>query len=70
MTKGPDLLAAALESESVEKNVDVIESLHGSKRQAGFVAETYGRLTGKPGIYISTLGPGTLNFCFISKVPS
>jgi acetolactate synthase-1/2/3 large subunit len=70
MTKGSDLLAAALENESVEKNVDVVESLHGSKRPAGFVAETYGRLTGKPGICISTLGPGTLNFCFISKALS
>jgi thiamine pyrophosphate-dependent acetolactate synthase large subunit-like protein len=32
-----------------------------------FIAETYGRLMGKPGICISVLAPGVLNFCFISK---
>ena len=60
-------------------NLDVVESLHGSKNEpivtrheqpTAFVAATYGRLTGKPGVYISTLGPGVLNFCFISKVLS
>jgi thiamine pyrophosphate-dependent enzyme len=75
MTKGSDLLLARLEREDVEENV--VESLRGSKREpivtryewpTGFVAETYGRLTGKPGICISAPGPGTLNFCFISKV--
>jgi acetolactate synthase-1/2/3 large subunit len=54
--------------------VDVVESLHGSKTRheqpAAFMAVTYGRLTGKPGVCISTLGPGVLNFCFISKVLS
>ena len=79
MTKGSDLLVAALENEGVEQifgvpgeeNLDVIESLHGSKIQlvvtrheqaAAFMAATYGRLTGKPGICLSTLGPGALNF--------
>jgi thiamine pyrophosphate-dependent acetolactate synthase large subunit-like protein len=28
----------------------------------------YGWLTCKPGVCISTLGPGMLHFCFISKV--
>ena len=60
-------------------NLDVVESLHDSKSElvvprheqpAAFVAATYGRLTGKPGVCISTLGPGVLNFCFISKVLS
>ena len=35
-----------------------------------FTAATYGRLTDKPGVCISTLGPGMLHFCFISKVLS
>ena len=49
----------------------MVESLHGSKiklivtrheQAAAFMAATYGRLTGKPGVCISTLGPGALNF--------
>ena len=32
------------------------------EQPAGFMAATYGRLTGKPGVCISTLGPGALNF--------
>jgi Thiamine pyrophosphate enzyme, N-terminal TPP binding domain len=77
MSKRSDPLIAAPENECVErifghpveKNLDGVESLHGSKvEQAPFMAVTYGRLTGKPGVCISTLGPGTLNFCFISKV--
>ena len=60
-------------------HLDVVESLRGSKSElfvtqyeqpAAFTAATYGRLTGKPGVCISTLGPGMLNFCFISKVLS
>jgi hypothetical protein len=35
-----------------------------------FTAATYGRLTGKPGVCISTLGPGMLHFYFISQVLS
>jgi acetolactate synthase I/II/III large subunit len=79
MMKGSDLLVAALENEGVdrifgvpgEENLDVIESLRGSKIQlvltrheqaAGFMAATHGRLTGRPGVCISTLGPGALNF--------
>jgi len=54
-----------------EENLDVVESLRNSKIQliitrheqaAAFMAATYGRLTGKPGVCISTLGPGALNF--------
>jgi acetolactate synthase-1/2/3 large subunit len=54
-----------------EENLDVVESLRNSKIQliltrheqaAGFMAATQGRLTGKPGVCLSTLGPGALNF--------
>jgi acetolactate synthase I/II/III large subunit len=53
-----------------EENLDVVESLRVSKielvvtrheQSAAFLAATYGRLTGKPGVCISTLGPGALN---------
>src|SRR5580658_11164137 len=54
-----------------EENLDVVESLRNSSIQlvitrheqaASFMAATYGRLTGKPGVCIATLGPGALNF--------
>lgn len=78
MTKGSDLLVAALENEGVdrifgipgEENLDVVESLRTSAIQliltrheqaAAFMAATYGRLTGKPGVCLTTLGPGALN---------
>src|ERR1700676_2584302 len=53
-----------------EENLDVVESLRNSKielivtrheQAAAFMAATYGRLTGRPGVCISTLGPGALN---------
>jgi acetolactate synthase I/II/III large subunit len=53
-----------------EENLDVVESLRTSsielvltrhEQPAAFMAATYGRLTGKPGVCISTLGPGALN---------
>src|ERR1700749_903541 len=53
-----------------EENLDVLESLRGSKiklvvtrheQAAGFMAATYGRLTGRPGVCLTTLGPGALN---------
>jgi len=53
-----------------EENLDVVESLRNSKIElvltrheqgAAFMAATYGRLTGKPGVCITTLGPGALN---------
>src|SRR5579863_7454276 len=55
-----------------EENLAVVEALRGSKielvltrheQAAAFMAATYGRLTGKPGVCLSTLGPGALNFC-------
>jgi acetolactate synthase-1/2/3 large subunit len=78
MTKGSDLLVAALENEGVdrifgipgEENLDVVESLRKSsielvltrhEQAAAFMAATYGRLTGKPGVCLTTLGPGALN---------
>src|SRR3984957_16444762 len=54
-----------------EENLDVVESIRKSSIQlvitrheqaASFMAATYGRLTGKPGVCIATLGPGALNF--------
>jgi acetolactate synthase-1/2/3 large subunit len=53
-----------------EENLDVLESLRGStikliltrhEQSAAFMAATYGRLTGKPGVCLTTLGPGALN---------
>jgi acetolactate synthase-1/2/3 large subunit len=78
VTKGSDLLVAALENEGVqcifalpgEENLDVLESLRRSKiklvltrheQAAGFMAATYGRLTGRAGVCLTTLGPGALN---------
>ncbi|PIF03857.1 MAG: acetolactate synthase large subunit [Arcobacter sp.] len=54
-----------------EENLDFLESLRTSKiklvltrheQGAGFMAATYGRLTGKVGVCIATLGPGATNF--------
>jgi acetolactate synthase-1/2/3 large subunit len=54
-----------------EENLDVVESLRQShielvltrhEQAAAFMAATHGRLTGRPGVCISTLGPGALNF--------
>ena len=54
-----------------EENLDFLESLRSSnikliltrhEQGAGFMAATYGRLTGKPGVCLSTLGPGATNF--------
>jgi len=53
-----------------EENLDVVEALRTSSIQlvvtrheqaAAFMAATYGRLTGRPGVCLSTLGPGALN---------
>jgi acetolactate synthase-1/2/3 large subunit len=54
-----------------EENLDVVESLRQSsiklvltrhEQAAAFMAATHGRLTGRAGVCISTLGPGALNF--------
>lgn len=54
-----------------EENLDLLESLANSRikliltrheQAAGFMAATYGRLTGKAGVCLSTLGPGATNF--------
>ncbi|NOX42121.1 MAG: acetolactate synthase large subunit [Gammaproteobacteria bacterium] len=54
-----------------EENLDFLNALIDSKikliltrheQAAGFMASTYGRLTGKPGVCLSTLGPGATNF--------
>ena len=53
-----------------EENLFVVEALRKSwiklvvtrhEQAAAFMAATYGRLTGKPGVCITTLGPGALN---------
>jgi acetolactate synthase-1/2/3 large subunit len=53
-----------------EENLDLLESLRNSsikliltrhEQGAGFMAATYGRLTGKVGVCLSTLGPGATN---------
>jgi acetolactate synthase I/II/III large subunit len=53
-----------------EENLDVVESLRKSRielvltrheQAAAFMAATHGRLTGRAGVCISTLGPGALN---------
>ncbi len=54
-----------------EENLDFLNSLRDSRirliltrheQAAGFMAATYGRLTGKAGVCLSTLGPGATNF--------
>jgi len=53
-----------------EENLDTVESMRNSsielvltrhEQSAAFMAATYGRLTGRPGVCMSTLGPGALN---------
>ncbi|WP_151702372.1 acetolactate synthase large subunit [Nitrincola alkalilacustris] len=53
-----------------EENIDFLNSLKNStirfiltrhEQGAGFMAATYGRLTGKPGVCLATLGPGATN---------
>ena len=53
-----------------EENLDVVESLRTSsielvlvrhEQSAAFMAATHGRLTGRPGVCMATLGPGALN---------
>ncbi len=53
-----------------EENLDVVEALRRSsiklvvtrhEQAAAFMAATHGRLTGRPGVCLSTLGPGALN---------
>ena len=53
-----------------EENLDLLNSLKNStikliltrhEQGAGFMAATYGRLTGSPGICLATLGPGATN---------
>jgi len=54
-----------------EENLAFLEALRTStikliltrhEQAAGFMAATYGRLTGKPGVCLATLGPGATNF--------
>ena len=54
-----------------EENLDLLEAIRKSdielvltrhEQGAGFMAATYGRLTGKAGVCLATLGPGATNF--------
>eukprot|EP01036_Dinobryon_divergens_P054294 gene54294-72557_t len=54
-----------------EENLDLLDSLRSSsirlvltrhEQGAAFMAATYGRLTGKVGVCMATLGPGATNF--------
>jgi acetolactate synthase-1/2/3 large subunit len=54
-----------------EENLDFLESRRNSsielvltrhEQAAAFMAATHGRLTGRPGVCLATLGPGALNF--------
>jgi acetolactate synthase-1/2/3 large subunit len=54
-----------------EENLDLVESLRSSsirlvitrhEQGAGFMAATFGRLTGRTGVCLATLGPGATNF--------
>src|SRR3984957_18816705 len=53
-----------------EETLDIVESLRRSRikliltrheQAAAFMAATHGRLTGRPGVCLATLGPGALN---------
>jgi acetolactate synthase-1/2/3 large subunit len=53
-----------------EENMDLLDALPGSsirfvmtrhEQGAAFMADMYGRLTGKTGVCLSTLGPGATN---------
>jgi acetolactate synthase-1/2/3 large subunit len=53
-----------------EENLDLLDSFSRSsirlvltrhEQTAGFMAATYGRLTGKTGVCLATLGPGATN---------
>jgi acetolactate synthase-1/2/3 large subunit len=67
-----------------EENLDVMDDIHLSgmefvltrhEQAAAFMAETVGRLTGRPGVCLSTLGPGATNLvsgvadAYLSNLP-
>ena len=67
-----------------EENLDLLKSLESSsvefisvrhEQAAAFMADAYGRLTGKAGVCLSTLGPGATNLCtgiadaFLDRAP-
>ena len=67
-----------------EENIDFLESLRQSdikfiltrhEQGAGFMADVYGRLTGKAGVCLATLGPGATNLitpvadAFLDRAP-
>ena len=63
-----------------EENLDLLESLRHSQQiklilsrheqAAGFMAATYGRLTGKTGVCMATLGPGRPTSSLLRPMPN
>ena len=65
--KASDLFVKALETEGVEyileyqeRKIQIFLTRH--EQAAGFMAASYGRLTGKAGVCLATLGPGATSF--------
>lgn len=60
---------------SALKNSDICFILTRHEQGAAFMAATYGRLTGLPGVCLTTLGPGALNtmtgvaYAFLGQMP-
>jgi acetolactate synthase-1/2/3 large subunit len=67
-----------------EENLDLLDSIRSSnitfvvtrhEQAAGFIAATWGRLTGEPGVCLATLGPGATNlttamsYAFLGGMP-
>lgn len=47
--------------DALERSTQISFVLTRHEQGAGFMANTYGRLTGRPGVCLATLGPGALN---------
>ncbi|RVH76928.1 hypothetical protein CN204_31845 [Sinorhizobium meliloti] len=76
MVKGSGLIVSALENEGVdlifgipgEETLDFVGSkikfvAARHEQTAVYMAAAHGRLTGRAGVCLATLGPGALNFC-------
>lgn len=54
-------IAGLVDAVTREPRLILITTIH--EQSAGFAAEAYAKVTGKPGVAIATSGPGALNFC-------
>ena len=67
-------IAGLVDAVTREPRLILITTIH--EQSAGFAAEAYAKVTGKPGVAIATSGPGALNFCtpiancFYDSVPA